>query len=129
MEMRLSGAAVDMARPRLGHALGLLAFVQFLVVLNTSIVNVALGPIGAQWSMSPSALSRVVNAYLLPFGGLSSATSTATPPACWSWTPATSPAHPWRPSTCPAESPPASTAPGSPTIGWPDPASSLPSKE
>ncbi|SIR23784.1 MFS transporter [Micromonospora avicenniae] len=51
-------------------ALALLAFVQFLVVLNTSIVNVALDAIAAQWRMSASGLSWVINAYLLPFGGL-----------------------------------------------------------
>ncbi|WP_229399278.1 MFS transporter [Micromonospora okii] len=50
--------------------MALLAFVQFLVVLNTSIVNVALDAIAAQWHMSTSGLSWVINAYLLPFGGL-----------------------------------------------------------
>jgi hypothetical protein len=39
-------------------------------VLNTSIVNVALGPLGGQWRLSSPELSWVINAYLLPFGGL-----------------------------------------------------------
>ncbi|MDM4719350.1 MFS transporter [Micromonospora sp. WMMA1363] len=60
-----------MTTPRAGsRALALLAFAQFLVVLNTSIVNVALDAIATQWRMSPAGLSWVINAYLLPFGGL-----------------------------------------------------------
>lgn len=66
-------AAHTPAAPRVsrrGAVLALMAFTQFVVVLNTSIMNVALGPIAVTWQMPPSVLSWVVNAYLLPFGGL-----------------------------------------------------------
>src|SRR3954451_3770516 len=50
--------------------LAVLATAQFLVVLSTSIVNVALPAIRSGLGMSPAALSWVVNAYLLAFGAL-----------------------------------------------------------
>src|SRR3981189_653674 len=50
-------------------ALGLLATAQFVVVLDASIVNVALPSIGRPLHFSQVALSGVVNAYLLTFGG------------------------------------------------------------
>jgi EmrB/QacA subfamily drug resistance transporter len=51
-------------------ALGLLVSAQFVVMLDTSIVNVALPSIEADLGLSASALSWVVNAYVLTFGGL-----------------------------------------------------------
>ncbi|MFE7774706.1 MFS transporter [Streptomyces sp. NPDC057445] len=57
-------------RVRRAPALAALATAQFLVVLSTSIVNVALPSIGAGLRMSPAALSWVVNAYVLAFGAL-----------------------------------------------------------
>ncbi|SFD00751.1 drug resistance transporter, EmrB/QacA subfamily [Nocardioides terrae] len=51
-------------------ALGLLVSAQFVVMLDTSIVNVALPSIRADLALSPSGLSWVVNAYVLAFGGL-----------------------------------------------------------
>jgi EmrB/QacA subfamily drug resistance transporter len=51
-------------------ALGLLASAQFVVMLDTSIVNVALPSIQADLALSPSGLTWVVNAYILTFGGL-----------------------------------------------------------
>ncbi|MBE3010825.1 MFS transporter [Microbispora sp. NEAU-D428] len=53
-----------------GVSLALLASSQFLVVLNTSIVNVALPAIGDDLSLSAAGLSWVVNAYLIAFGAL-----------------------------------------------------------
>src|SRR5690242_9819373 len=54
---------------RKGLALALLALAQFVVVLDASIVNVALPSIGRDLHFSPDNLSWVVNAYTLTFGG------------------------------------------------------------
>src|ERR687892_467078 len=51
------------------QALILLAAAQFVVVLDASIVNVALPSIGADLNFSQDNLSWVVNAYVLVFGG------------------------------------------------------------
>src|SRR5256714_1857667 len=50
-------------------ALALLATAQFVVVLDASIVNVALPSIGRALHFTQDSLSWVVNAYVLPFGG------------------------------------------------------------
>jgi EmrB/QacA subfamily drug resistance transporter len=50
-------------------ALALLAMAQFVVVLDASIVNVALPSIGRDLDFAQSDLSWVVNAYTLVFGG------------------------------------------------------------
>src|SRR6059036_420774 len=50
-------------------ALALLATAQFVVVLDASIVNVALPSIGSDLRFSQDDLSWVVNAYTLIFGG------------------------------------------------------------
>ena len=50
-------------------ALALLAAAQFVVVLDASIVNVALPSIGKDLEFSQDNLSWVVNAYVLVFGG------------------------------------------------------------
>jgi EmrB/QacA subfamily drug resistance transporter len=50
-------------------ALALLAAAQFVVVLDASIVNVALPSIGTDLGISQENLSWVVNAYVLVFGG------------------------------------------------------------
>jgi len=50
-------------------ALALLAAAQFVVVLDASIVNVALPSIGRELEFSQDNLSWVVNAYTLTFGG------------------------------------------------------------
>ncbi|MCP9206677.1 MFS transporter [Streptomyces sp. NEAU-Y11] len=60
----------DATTTRQGPALVALATAQFLVVLSTSIVNVALPSISAGLGLSPTALSWVVNAYVLAFGAL-----------------------------------------------------------
>ncbi len=54
---------------RKGLALLLLASAQFVVILDASIVNVALPSIGRDLSFSQDSLSWVVNAYTLAFGG------------------------------------------------------------
>lgn len=51
------------------RALILLCFAQFIVVLDASIVNVALPSIGEALSFSQENLSWVLNAYVLAFGG------------------------------------------------------------
>ena len=51
-------------------ALALLAAAQFMSVLDASIITVALPTIQSDLSLSMSALSWVVNAYVLAFGGL-----------------------------------------------------------
>lgn len=60
-------------RPRSSHrwlALTVLALAQFLVVLDASIVNIALPVLGEQLAMDTTAISWVITAYVLPFGGL-----------------------------------------------------------
>jgi EmrB/QacA subfamily drug resistance transporter len=51
-------------------ALTILALAQFLVVLDASIVNIALPVLGEQLHMDTAALAWVVTAYVLAFGGL-----------------------------------------------------------
>ena len=52
------------------RALAVLAFTQFLLILDTAIINVAVPSIGADLDISPAGLSWVANAYLIAFGGL-----------------------------------------------------------
>ena len=54
---------------RKGFALFLLAAAQFVVVLDASIVNVALPSMGRDLDIAPENLSWVINAYTLVFGG------------------------------------------------------------
>jgi EmrB/QacA subfamily drug resistance transporter len=56
--------------PRRWAALALLAVAQFVVVLDASIMNIALPSIGQAMHVSTDTLSWVVNAYVLAFGGL-----------------------------------------------------------
>src|SRR5215210_4888614 len=58
-----------LAADRKWLALALLAAAQFVVVLDASIVNVALPSIGRDLEFSQDDLSWVVNAYTLTFGG------------------------------------------------------------
>jgi EmrB/QacA subfamily drug resistance transporter len=51
-------------------ALSVLALAQFLVVLDASIINIALPEMGRALALDPSLLSWVITAYVLPFGGL-----------------------------------------------------------
>src|ERR687895_309328 len=59
--------AVD---PRRWWALVVLAFAQFITILDTSIIGVALPDIQQALGFSPEGLSWVFNAYVIAFGGL-----------------------------------------------------------
>ncbi|KRE55774.1 hypothetical protein ASG70_09760 [Phycicoccus sp. Soil748] len=63
-------AADRRAGQRRWVALGLLVSAQFVVMLDTSIVNVALPSIQGALGLGPTAITWVVNAYVLAFGGL-----------------------------------------------------------
>lgn len=51
-------------------ALGVLALAQFLVILDASIVNIALPVVGEDLGLGTAALAGVITAYVVPFGGL-----------------------------------------------------------
>ena len=51
-------------------ALGLIAAAQFMVIMDTSIIGVALPQMQADLGFSPQGLSWVFNAYVVAFGGL-----------------------------------------------------------
>ncbi|MDQ6751254.1 MAG: MFS transporter [Actinomycetota bacterium] len=55
---------------RTGLVLALIVTCQLMIVLDATVVNVALPPIQADLGFSATALSWVVNAYTLAFGGL-----------------------------------------------------------
>ncbi|MFP8940681.1 MFS transporter [Streptomyces fenghuangensis] len=59
-----------MASPDRRHALALLACTQFVLILDTAIINVAAPSMGRELGISPAELSWVANAYLVSFGGL-----------------------------------------------------------
>ena len=59
--------AVD---PRRWWALVVLAFAQFITIMDTSIIGVALPDIQQALGFSPEGLSWVFNAYVIAFGGL-----------------------------------------------------------
>ncbi len=63
-------AVAGLASPRLGLALLVIATAQLMVLLDATIVNVALPHIQRALSFSGSGLEWVVNAYALTFGGL-----------------------------------------------------------
>src|SRR4051812_25608038 len=63
------GSTLSQSTDRRWVALALLALAQFVVVLDASIVNVALPSIGEALHFSQDNLSWVVNAYTLTFGG------------------------------------------------------------
>jgi EmrB/QacA subfamily drug resistance transporter len=60
----------DSTGTRRAVALGLLVSAQFVVMLDTSIVNVALPSIQSDLQLDPAGVSWIVNAYVLAFGGL-----------------------------------------------------------
>src|ERR687894_1092631 len=57
------------AQQRKWWGLALLATAQFVVVLDASVVNVAMPSIGADLALSQEGLAWLVNAYVLAFGG------------------------------------------------------------
>ena len=60
--------SINHARRR--SALGVLCFVQFMIVLDDTVVSVALPSIGDDLGFGTTGLAWVVNAYFLAFGGL-----------------------------------------------------------
>jgi EmrB/QacA subfamily drug resistance transporter len=58
------------ANPRRWSALAVIALAQFMVIMDTSIIGVALPQIRTDLSFSPEDLSWVFNAYVVAFGGL-----------------------------------------------------------
>ncbi|MFG3256774.1 MFS transporter [Streptomyces sp. NPDC048172] len=56
--------------PRLGLALTVIAAAQFILVLDMTIMNIALPSIQTDLGVRPENLSWIVNAYALAFGGL-----------------------------------------------------------
>lgn len=62
-------APIPVLYPRRWRALGVVALVQFMLVLDTTVVNVALPSIQRALHFSPSGLAWVVNGYTLMAGG------------------------------------------------------------
>jgi EmrB/QacA subfamily drug resistance transporter len=58
------------AHPRRWAALAVIALAQFMVIMDTSIIGVALPEIRADVGFTPDSLSWVFNAYVIAFGGL-----------------------------------------------------------
>jgi MFS family permease len=58
------------ANPRRWSALAVIALAQFMVIMDTSIIGVALPEIQADLGFTPEDLSWVFNAYVVAFGGL-----------------------------------------------------------
>ena len=58
------------ANPRRWSALAVIALAQFMVIMDTSIIGVALPEIRTDLGFSPEELSWVFNAYVVAFGGL-----------------------------------------------------------
>jgi EmrB/QacA subfamily drug resistance transporter len=58
------------ANPRRWSALAVIALAQFIVIMDTSIIGVALPEIQTDLGFSPDDLSWVFNAYVIAFGGL-----------------------------------------------------------
>src|SRR3954453_81587 len=56
--------------PRRWAALAVIALAQFVVIMDTSIIGVALAKIQADVGFTPGTLSWVFNAYVVAFGGL-----------------------------------------------------------
>src|SRR5687768_15332641 len=63
-------ALMQSAPPRRWTALAVIALAQFMIIMDTSIIGVALPEIQADLGFSPEDLSWVFNAYVIAFGGL-----------------------------------------------------------
>src|SRR3954451_18833483 len=63
-------AARTAPRPRRWLALALLGLAQFMLILDVTVVNVALPDIGTDLHLGRAALTWVITAYALAFGGL-----------------------------------------------------------
>src|SRR5215207_11759295 len=58
------------AHPRRWTALAVIALAQFMVIMDTSIIGVALPEMQADLGFTPDSLSWVFNAYVIALGGL-----------------------------------------------------------
>src|SRR5687768_4656744 len=63
-------ALMQSAPPRRWTALAVIALAQFMIIMDTSIIGVALPEIQTDLGFSPEDLSWVFNAYVIAFGGL-----------------------------------------------------------
>jgi EmrB/QacA subfamily drug resistance transporter len=70
MAARKGNALMQSAHPRRWSALAVIALAQFMVIMDTSIIGVALPEIQTDLGFSPEDLSWVFNAYVVAFGGL-----------------------------------------------------------
>src|ERR1700729_3768261 len=61
---------VGLPDPRRWFALALLAIAEFVVILDATVINVALPSISRNLHVSTDALSWVISAYILAFGGM-----------------------------------------------------------
>src|SRR5258708_4873360 len=66
----IAAAVTSSPGPRRWKALGVLALVQFMLILDITVVNVALPSIKKDLGFSQSGLAWVVNGYTLMAGGL-----------------------------------------------------------
>lgn len=66
----LPATSIALRSNRRWLALTILALAQFLVILDASIVNIALPTIGAGLGLDETLLTWVITAYILPFGGV-----------------------------------------------------------
>ena len=64
------GTHMQTAHPRRWSALAVIALAQFMVIMDTSIIGVALPEIQSDLGFTPDDLSWVFNAYVVAFGGL-----------------------------------------------------------
>jgi EmrB/QacA subfamily drug resistance transporter len=70
MTMTDPHAAPPAAHPRRWLALGMLAVAQFMLILDITVVTVAMPDLGADLGMDRESLTWVMSAYTLAFGGL-----------------------------------------------------------
>jgi MFS family permease len=70
MELIMSTATKTYASTTRWWALALIATAQFIVIMDTSIIGVALPQMQADLGFTPHNLSWVFNAYVVAFGGL-----------------------------------------------------------
>ena len=70
LDASLAGATGSGKKPRLGIALAVISAAQLMVVLDATIVNIALPTLQRDLGFSAANVSWVVNAYTLAFGGL-----------------------------------------------------------
>src|ERR1700742_521950 len=67
---RAAPEAARTAQPKLGTALALLAVAQLMLVLDVTVVNVALPDIGASLHLTRTEVPWAMTAYTVLFGGL-----------------------------------------------------------